>query len=242
MWDNPRLLHAAANVLAGLAVALFLLAAAQWLSRSALFPLREVTVLGALQETSGREIGRALEPAVAGNFLAADLDSVRAALERLPWVRRVQVRRVWPDRLEVALEEHVALARWGDSDLVNTHGERFTAPFDSGARARLPLFGGPAGSEAEVARRYRRFAAQLAPLGEAPERVLLTSRHAWQLRLTGGLTLELGRDLAREPVERRLARFVAAYPLTLGRIEQRHEYVDLRYPNGFSLRVPDLKG
>jgi cell division protein FtsQ len=175
---------------------------------------------------------------VQGNFLGADLGAVRRALETLPWVRRVEVRRVWPDRLEVALEEHVALARWGDSALVNTLGERFAAESD----ARLPVLAGPAGTEALVAGRYRRFAELVAPLGEAPERVILTARHAWQLRLSGGLALELGRDSAAEPVERRLARFVAAYPQTLARIARRHEYVDLRYPNGFALRVPELKG
>ena len=43
-------------------------------------------------------------------------------------------------------------------------------------------------------------------------------------------------------MEVRLARFVAAYPATLGKLARRHEYVDLRYPNGFALRVPELKG
>jgi len=238
MWDNPRLLNAAANVLAGLAAAMLLFAAAHALLRSSLFPLREITVLATLEHTSAGEIGRATRAAVSGNFLAADLDAVRAALEQLPWVRRVQVRRVWPDRLEIALEDHVALARWGDAGLVNTYGERFAAT----SAERLPMFAGPAGAEAEVARRYRRFAELLAPLGEAPERVILTSRHAWRIRLTGGLNLELGRDLAHEPVERRLARFVAAYPQTLARMQRRHEYVDLRYPNGFALRVPEMNG
>ena len=238
MWDNPRLLNAAADLLAGLAAAMLLFAAAHALSRSSLFPLREITVLGSLEHTSASEIGRATRESVVGNFLAVDLDAVRAALERLPWVRRVQVRRVWPDRLEVTVEEHVALARWGDAGLVNTYGERFAAT----SVEPMPVFAGPAGAEAEVTRRYRRFAELLAPLGEAPERVILTSRYAWQLRLTGGLNLELGRDLAHEPVERRLARFVAAYPQTLARIPRRHEYADLRYPNGFALRVPELNG
>ena len=82
--------------------------------------------------------------------------------------------------------------------------------------------------------------ATLAPLGSALERVILTPRFAWQLRLESGLNVELGRDLANDPAQTRLARFVAAYPHTLGRIARRHEYVDLRYPNGFALRVPDL--
>lgn len=238
VWDNPRLLHAAASALSGLAAVLLMAAAGHLLARSSLLALREVTVLGAPEHTTRNQIARVMQVADAGNFLAVDLEAVRKALEQLPWVRRVQVRRVWPDRLEVALEEHVALARWGEAGLVNMHGERFAAT----STAPLPVFAGPAGAEAEVTRRYRRFAELLAPLGEAPERVILTSRYAWQLRLMGGLNLELGRDLAHEPVERRLARFVAAYPQTLARVQRRHEYVDLRYPNGFTLRVPELKG
>jgi cell division protein FtsQ len=132
----------------------------------------------------------------------------------------------------------VALARWGESGLVNTHGERFAAA----SAAPLPLFAGPPGTEAEVTRRYREFSALLAPLGETPERVMLTARFAWQLRLARGLHIELGRDSAREPVERRLARFVGAHARTLARIPRPHEYVDLRYPNGFALRIPELKG
>lgn len=238
MWDNPRLLNSAAGVLVALAALLLVYAGLQLLLRSALFPVREITVLGSFQHTGREPIERAARSGVSGNFFAADLGALRVALEQLPWVRRASVRRVWPDRIEVSLEEHVALARWGASGLVNTHGERFAAA----SLAPLPMLAGPGGTEAEVTRRYRQFSALLAPLGETPERVILTPRFAWQLRLARGLNLELGRDSAREPVERRLARFVAVYPRTLARIQRQHEYVDLRYPNGFALRVPELKG
>ena len=238
MWDNPRLLNSVANFLVAAAAAIALFAALQALLRSPLFPLGEITVLGELQKTAKAEVEAAAAGHVAGNFFAADLAALRASLERLPWVRRVDVRRVWPDRLEVALEEHVALARWGEAGLVNTYGERFAAQSD----AKLPMFAGPAGSEGEVARRYRRFADIAAPMHAPLERLILTPRYAWQLRLDNGLNLELGRDSAADPVEARLERFVAVHPLTLGRMQRRHEYVDLRYPNGFALRVPELKG
>ena len=202
MWDNPRLLNAAASLLSGLAVALLLGAAVHLLMRSPLFELREVTVIGKPAHTDREQIRRTTQQAVAGaNFLAVDLDALRGALERLPWVRRVELRRIWPDRLEVALEEHVVFARWGDAGLVNTHGELFAAQSDES----LPVFAGPPGAEAEVLRRYRRFAELLAPLADAPQRVTLTSRYAWQLRLASGLHLELGRDYPAEPAERRLA-------------------------------------
>jgi cell division protein FtsQ len=93
-----------------------------------------------------------------------------------------------------------------------------------------------------VTRHYRRFAAILSPLGDPLVRVVLTPRYAWRLRLRSGLHVMLGRDAGELPVEQRLARFVAVYPQTLAKMAQRHDYVDLRYPNGFALRVADLKG
>ena len=72
--------------------------------------------------------------------------------------------------------------------------------------------------------------------------MVLTPRYAWQLRLQDGMQVMLGRDAPDRPVEARLARFVAVYAETVGKMQQQHAYVDLRYPNGFALRVPDLKG
>ena len=237
MWDNPRLLNLAAGALIAAALMIFAFAGAQLLLTSPWFPLRELTVRGELAHTSRAELEAATRGRLAGNFIAVDLAVLREGLEKLAWVRRADVRRVWPDRVEVTLEEHVALARWGDTGLVNTFGERFAGRTE----ATLPTLAGPPGTEGEVTRRYRRYTELLAPLGGTLDRVILTPRFAWQLRLSSGLNIELGRDLANDPAETRLARFAAAYPQTLGRISLRHEYVDLRYPNGFALRVPEFE-
>ena len=237
MWDNPRLLNAAANTLIATALAMFAFAGMRLVLNSPLFPVRELVVRGDLAHTRRDALEAVTQGRVAGNFFAADLAAIRGGLEQLAWVRHVDVRRVWPDRIEVTLEEHSALARWGDVGLVNTFGERFAGY----TQAMLPVFAGPALTEGEVTRRYRSYAVLLAPLGSDLERVVLTPRFAWQLRLANGLNIELGRDLANDPATARLARFVAAYRQTLGHIARRHEYVDLRYPNGFALRVHEFE-
>jgi cell division protein FtsQ len=236
MWDNPRVLNLAAGVLVGMAALAFAVAAGVLLVRSPWFPLKYVEITHALQKTTKREIEAATQGRIGGNFFAVAPAELRAALEELPWVRRASVRRVWPDRLEVVLEEHVPLARWGDDALINTFGERFHGSTD----AALPQFSGPAGSEHEVATRYARFSNAVAPLGARLERVVLTPRYAWQLRLSSGLQIMLGRDA--DSAEARLRRFVEVYAGVLGGSERRHDYVDLRYPNGFAVRVPALRG
>ena len=228
MWDNPRLLNATAGFLVGITVLACTLAGANWLLRSSLFPVRVVEVSTPLEHVSRKDLQAVLAHYAAGNFFAARIDDVRAAAEQVPWVRRASVRRVWPDRLEVAIEEHVAFARWGSEGLVNTKGERFAAATDE----PLPLFIGPPGTEAEMARRYTVFAGRVAPLGSPLERVVLSARHGWQLRLANGMQITLGRDV--DAADDRLARFVDTY----GRAGNvRADVVDLRYPNGFAVRT-----
>lgn len=228
-----------AGMLSGLLMLAACLGGLYWLLLPQRFPVTQVEVKGELKNITRAQIEAAL-PRAAGNFFAADLAEVRASVERLAWVRRVAVRRVWPGRLEVAVEEHVALARWGTGDemsrLVNTFGETFSA----NTKQALPVFVAPGGTAVEVVRRYRRFNELVAPLGTSVERVVLTQRLAWQLRLGNGLHVMLGRDA--DLAEERLRRFVESYAVTVGKTKKRHEYVDLRYPNGFALRVPDGSG
>jgi cell division protein FtsQ len=228
MWDNPRLLNAAAGFLVGITILAAALVSAHWLLGSSLLPLRVVEVRTPLERVSPEALQAVLARQARGNFFAAPIDRVRAAAEQVPWVRRASVRRVWPDRLEVTIEEHVPFARWGTEGLVNAQGERFAAESDPA----LPLFIGPPGTQAEMARRYRRFAELLAPLGSPLERVVLSARHGWQLRLANGLQITLGRDV--DAADERLGQFVDAYSRA-GNV--RADVIDLRYPNGFAVRT-----
>ena len=224
--------HMALGILAGLALLAACAGALYWLALPERFPVTRIEIRGELKNISRAEVEKAL-PRESANFFAIDLAGIRGTVERLPWVRRVAVRRVWPGQLELVVEEHVALARWGDDALVNTYGERFIAR----TQESLPWFVAPVGSSAEVTRRYRRFAEIVAPLGTSVERIVLTQRQAWQVRLGNGLHVMLGRDA--DLAEARLRRFVEVYPSVQ---KTQHDYVDLRYPNGFALRLPDWNG
>src|SRR2546421_9753994 len=144
MWDNPRLLNLAAGVLVGLVVLASTLAGMHWLLRSPLFQLRVVELRTPLTRASPAQVEAVIARLASGNFFAVAIDELRAGFEKLPWIRAAAVRRVWPDRLEISIEEHVPLARWGADALVNTHGERFAGA----SEAKLPVFLRPPGGEA----------------------------------------------------------------------------------------------
>src|SRR3979411_2894166 len=100
MWDNPRLLNSAAGLLVVVAELLFAFAGLQLLLRSPLFPIRALACSPGLKHTTPQEIEVAVRGRLASNFFAVELSGIRAAIEQLPWVRRVTVRRVWPGRVE----------------------------------------------------------------------------------------------------------------------------------------------
>lgn len=233
MWHKPETLNRISDLLVTLAILLVVYGTVHFVVHLPVFALREVSFDGAIAHVTGEQLEAVVKRDLKGNFFTLKLAATRASFEKLPWVRRVQVRRQWPDRLEVTLEEHVPLARWGPAALVDSDGEVFQAAYDG----RLPLFVGPDGSAKEVAIQYDYFRRSLAAIGRVPVRVQVSPRRAWQIQLEDGLTLELG----REQVETRLARFVATYDRTLGQLGRHINYVDLRYANGFAVRIPELK-
>jgi cell division protein FtsQ len=235
MWDDARQLNAAAATLALMACAALLYAAFAWLVRQPVFAFREVVVTTPLARADGVYLEAVVRSELSGTFFTLDLNRAREALARVPWVRSAGLRRQWPRRLEIEIEEHAPLARWADGGLVNTRGEVFLADWNGD----LPQFAGPQGASATIAARYREWSAALAPLGLRVRGIAQSARGAWEIRAgtpSGPLAIELG----REDPDARLARLIAAYPRTLealARAGRPVERVDLRYRNGFAARI-----
>ncbi len=205
-----------------------LAAAAVWLVRQPMFQIRRAVVTGELQQVD-RELVAKRARTVHGNFFTLDLNAATAELRTIPWVRSVTLRRLWPNGLEVQVQEQHVAARWGENTLLNTEGEVFTADYSGD----LPHLEGPPDAGVEMLQALRRFDQALVPLKRHVALLTLSERRAWGLQLDNGLGLELGRD----NVEERLQRFVRVYPAMFGTAAAlAGTSVDLRYPNGFALR------
>ena len=228
MWDNAPLLRNIANALITLSVCAVLYGAAYYAAHlPGLFPLQSVRLVAVPQRVEAKEVLQVVRNQVQGNFLTVDIERLRQSLEKLPWVRNVSIRREFPHHLSVQLEEQQALARWNNAALVNRQGEVFVARSEQ----VLPAFTGQDGTAAEVTQQYMQFSQQLAALDLQVSQLALSPRHAWQLRLSNGMVLELG----REDMQQRLATFVEVYPHSLAAMQSKVKYVDLRYRNGFAV-------
>ena len=233
MWNNARALDHISGAAFALTILMLFCAMAWRAAHFDAFSLREIDVVGDITRVTREQVETVVFNELEGTFFTVDLAGAKAAFEKLPWVRRVDVRRRWPNRLEVAVEEHRELARWGNSALVNRYGE----VFEGASNNRLPTFEGPDGSYAEVTRNYMLFDEALRLIGRRVETVHVSERRAWRVRLDDGTVIELGRD----GVIARLNNYVAAYARSVARLEGGARHVDLRYANGFSVRVKNLR-
>lgn len=194
------------------------------------WPLKRLRVTGEFERVDATQLRKTLLPYAQRGFFAVDLPAAQDAVAKLPWVERAEVRKRWPDVLEVRVVEHKPFARWGEDRLLSEHGRLFPV---AGIQVPdgLPQFDGPDARVADVVALYNESRELFAPVGMDVRRVEVDQRGSWTLALGNGAQVVVGRSEARA----RLSRFVRLLPQLLTQRAQMLARADLRYTNGFSL-------
>lgn len=205
-----------------------------YLAQPETLPIKQVSVEGEFRELSRQELQALVSSELQGGFFSVDVSAIRDALTANPWVSDVQVQRVWPDALKIAVREQVPVARWNDSGLVNAAGDYFQPQSASGF-SELPQINGPAGQQAQLTERLQQLQQVLGELQLAVRELSLSERRAWSFTTAGGMHVVLG----RQDFDARLQRFVDLVPASLGERLDSAAYIDMRYTNGFAVRFDD---
>jgi cell division protein FtsQ len=251
---DARLINVFANVLALLAVLAMAVGGLVWIAQRPYFSISTMQIepmqADELIYVSPASVRATIGGKIQGNFFSVNLGEVRAVLESVPWVRHAQIRRVWPNTLSVRIEEQQPLALWNESEMINTWGEAFAAnQGELDDDAALPQLSGPPNSERLVVQRYAELARWFAPLNLSIQEVALSPRYAWDVTLSDGVKLSLGRDPAADvadphgrsgalPFAARIERFVQTWPALVARLDgQSIQIADLRYSNGYAVTL-----
>jgi cell division protein FtsQ len=236
------------SVLFALAAAAALVLLAQWVGRQPAFSLRGILVHGEVAHNSEATIRANAAPALFGNFFTLNLREARLAFEAVPWVRHAVVKRVWPNRLMVQLEEHRAAAIWSPDEasarsssgatdkLVNTHGEVFEANLGDVEDQELITLRGPEGSAGQMLAMAQHLAPVWLGLQATVDELALSGRGSWRVVLDTGAVVELGRGTPAE-VKARCEQFVATVGQLTARYQRPVQYADLRHRDGYALRL-----
>lgn len=170
----------------------------QALTARAGFAIDEVRVFGNFQ-TSEIDILQQLHLDGWTSLVGFDADTARQRIAALDWVKMASVRKVYPDAIEVRIEERRPFAIWqhGSQLTVVERSGEVIGPFSGGRLSSLPLVIGYGAAEraAGFVDRIRRFP----ELASRVKGYMLVAERRWDMRLENGITVRLperGEDAA----------------------------------------------
>jgi cell division protein FtsQ len=237
---DVRLMNITAYALFAMVIVALVMAAVLWAARHPLFSIRAIRVEGDVTRNSVATIRANATPKLVGNFFTTKLASDKTAFEAVPWVRKAEVRREWPGKLVVRLEEHRAVALWGfedaDDKLVNSFGEVFEANLGDVEDDKLPTLSGPPGTSALMLQLLQSLQPLFAKLDTHIDTLRLTGRGSWHAELDSGAEVALGRGTHDELVAS-TERFVGTVLPMLAQYQRPLEYADLRHHDGYALKL-----
>lgn len=212
------------------ALALTTLWAWQHLTNPKTLPFHHVTIEGKVQYTSHKTLLNTVRQHINDGFFALNSQQLKQSLLDLPWIDEVDVRRSWPDKLIIHVNEYQAMASWNAKQMISTDQQVFT-PTGHHLPTGLPHLLGPDDSVDEVLAFYQAITQSLKPLQLSVKRLELSPRHNWLVTLSNGLKITLG----KQQTEQRWQRFIYLYPKIIEGNSRQADSVDLRYSNGLAV-------
>ena len=196
------------------------------------FPVNTVKVSASYQHITRKQLELVLSNYLNDGFIVLPVARLKADMNAMDWASEVNVERIWPDKLKITLEEKAPVAVWNNA-LMTADGQLFNVNQQAQAMdTTLPKLVGPVSQQLDVLQMYQKLSKLLNIYGSHAASLALRDNQAWDLGLTNGVQLRLGkRDL-----EKRLQRFCRAYPAVFSDKPEQLSSVDLRYARGMAVQ------
>ena len=194
-------------------------------------PVNNVSVTGKFKYIEKKEVEKIILPIVSdGAILSLDLVQITTILEAHPWIEKASVRRKWPGSIEINVTEEVPSARWGKTSFLNNQGE--ILEINNNDLSNLPLLQGVENSERQLMNTYREIVLLLQPVNLKITELKYDERGEWQMSLSNGLEILVGRDQIIEKIRR----FLIIWTAVLNNRSSDIDGIDIRYDNGIAVR------
>ncbi|WP_084205749.1 cell division protein FtsQ/DivIB [Thiomicrorhabdus chilensis] len=199
-------------------------------------PIEEFHLSMELKELDRAQVDEVLEPYLGKSFWDVELNKIQADLVRLDWVSQAVVKRSWPDQLKISIVEQNPVARWGNDGLVNHKGEVFF-PNNLQRFEHFVRLEGRIENSAGLLAKLAEFQQKLNEIGWTVERLQETANGVWEIHILDGPTLILD----QQDQHHKFQRFLAAYPDLKNGFRKSAQVYDLRYSNGFAIKLKEAK-
>lgn len=192
------------------------------------WPIRSLRIEAEGRSVSVAEIRARVANVTGAGFFGVDLAEVRAAVMENPWVERVEVRRQFPDRLVLRVDERQPIASFGNAQLLSSRGDLFTVPIEYWPEP-LPRLEGPETERVRIFNFWREAEQRFQRYGLSVVAARMSGRGAYELELGNGCRLLFARQAKLDVLDR----FLPALDVLNEAERDRLAKVDLRYANGY---------
>ena len=221
-----------------------------WMEDPDQMVLSQLTLSGEYTYTTEDDLRQAiLGLGLPNTYIGQDVDDIQQEIMRYPWVKQASIRKQWPDRLIVYIEEYKPAFYWNDLYLLDNAGNVFSVPLDRLGELQLPRIYGPEGKAKTILETYfklEEISRKLANNKFASEikAAIADERNAWQLLIkqcTADLCSE-SQDIklivGNEKIEQRYQQFIKLFPEIQSRMpaDEKITAADLRYENGIAVQ------
>ncbi|OCG43957.1 hypothetical protein A9G35_09185 [Gilliamella sp. Choc5-1] len=221
-----------------------------WMDDPEQMVLSQLTLSGEYTYTTENDLREAiLGLGLPNTYIGQDVNDIQQEVMRFPWVKKTSVRKQWPNRLIVYVEEYRPALYWNDLFLLDENGNIFSVPLDRITKLQLPRLYGPEGKAKSALETYYKLESLSKKLVNnqlaLQIKVAITDeRNAWQLMVepcVSGFCLEnqeIKLLLGNENIEQRYQQFIKLFPEIQSRLPENERIMvaDLRYENGISVQ------
>ena len=192
-------------------------------------PVEAIQVSGSFEYIDQKEIETSLQSFVGEGFFSLDIHALRKILNDKPWTQSVSIRRVWPNRINIAIVEKTPVARWDDHRLISDKAVVYTANTEN--FQNLPVIHSMTTDPAQLLSQYYRLSDRFQALNETVLSLRQDSRGALDIDLENDLTIKVGRD----GIDHKIDRLITIYEREIQPRRLQIRQLDLRYANGFAV-------
>lgn len=202
-------------------------------------PIKHIYVNADLQYVQQSSLDNLRHTILSKGFFSLNIHQIQVQLENDVWIDRVDIKRRWPNVIDVRITEQVPMARWQNGNILTRRGDVLISTTHI-VDDTLPLLQGPSDERLSLATMYHNFDTLLQKQGLRIRR-LSTSN-------SGGIEIDLHRVLSVDDAESTVAvvldghqattslqMFIRAYQSVLSSVFNCITRVDMRYSNGFSV-------
>lgn len=198
-------------------------------------PVTEVAFTGDLTRVDMQEMRERVRGHATTGLLMLDIERLDSDLESMDWVYAAEIRKSWPSRLEIAIEQEQPVARWGDTGYLAASGEMVSSEsFDD--LIGLPDLQVRRASPQDTLELFYALSSAMKTYGLSLTQLTQSPYGSWSMEMENGSRVMLGKEELIVRIKRVMNAWASYDSDQINQLES----VDARYPNGIAVKYRTL--